>query len=197
MARRPPTRKPTTAKKPKASTTAAPKKAPKRTRSKRTPHAAPDPATEAPRGRPTVLTEPVRKDILERIAVGEPLRSICRDETMPARQTIYRALGSDEVFRAAFEASKKIGLEALADDLLDLADDGSADPQRSKLQIDTRKWLLAKLLPKEYGEKVAAEVSGPDGAPIKVEDLSPVEIARRLAFVLAQGRELLRKQQQQ
>ena len=149
----------------------------------------------APKGRPTVITAAVRKDILERIAVGEPLRSICRDESMPARQTIYRLLGSDEEFRTAFEASRKIGLEALADDLLDLADDGREDPQRSKLQIDTRKWLLSKFLPKQYGERVATELSGPDGGAIQVDSLSEVEIARRLAFVLAQGRELLRGKQ--
>jgi hypothetical protein len=38
---------------------------------------------------------------------------------------------------------------------------------RSRLMVDARKWLAAKLAPKKYGDKVAAEVSGPDGGPIQ------------------------------
>jgi hypothetical protein len=33
--------------------------------------------------------------------------------------------------------------------------------------VDTRKWLLSKIFPKKYGDKVSAEVSGPDGGPIR------------------------------
>jgi len=35
------------------------------------------------------------------------------------------------------------------------------------LMVDTRKWLLSKMFPKKYGDKVSAEVSGPDGGPIR------------------------------
>jgi hypothetical protein len=38
--------------------------------------------------------------------------------------------------------------------------------QRSRLRVDSRKWLASKLVPKKYGDKVSAEVSGPDGGPI-------------------------------
>jgi hypothetical protein len=36
---------------------------------------------------------------------------------------------------------------------------------RSRLMMDARKWLASKLAPKKYGDKVSAEVSGPDGGP--------------------------------
>jgi hypothetical protein len=39
------------------------------------------------------------------------------------------------------------------------------------------KWLASKLVPKKYGDRVAAELSGPDGGPIRealiVEDERP------------------------
>lgn len=38
---------------------------------------------------------------------------------------------------------------------------------RSRLRIDARKWLASKLAPKKSGDKLAAEVSGPDGGPIQ------------------------------
>jgi hypothetical protein len=38
---------------------------------------------------------------------------------------------------------------------------------RSRLTVDSLKWYLCKLAPKKYGDKVAAEVSGPDGGPIQ------------------------------
>ena len=36
----------------------------------------------------------------------------------------------------------------------------SESVQRSKLRVDTRKWLMSKLAPKKYGEKVDLEHSG-------------------------------------
>lgn len=36
-----------------------------------------------------------------------------------------------------------------------------------RLQVDTRKWMLSKMLPKIYGDKVTKEHTGPDGGPIQ------------------------------
>jgi hypothetical protein len=43
---------------------------------------------------------------------------------------------------------------------------GSVAVARARLRIDARKWLASKLAPKKYGDKLAAEVSGPDGGPV-------------------------------
>ena len=40
--------------------------------------------------------------------------------------------------------------------------------QRSKIRIDTRKWLASKLKPKKYSEKLQTELSGPGGKDLKV-----------------------------
>ena len=53
-------------------------------------------------------------------------------------------------------------------------------------QIDTRKWLLSKALPKIYGDKLTAELTGKDGQPLQpINDMR--ELARELAFILNCG----------
>ena len=54
-----------------------------------------------------------------------------------------------------------------------------------RLRVDTRKWILSKLVPKKYGTKVTAEITGADGGPVQTEEMSSLEIARRVAFLLA------------
>jgi hypothetical protein len=44
--------------------------------------------------------------------------------------------------------------------------------ERARLHIDSLKWLAAKLAPKKYGDKVTTEHSGPDGGPIKTEEVT-------------------------
>jgi len=41
--------------------------------------------------------------------------------------------------------------------------------QRSRLRIETRKWALARMNPKKYGDKMTAELTGAEGGPITVE----------------------------
>jgi hypothetical protein len=64
--------------------------------------------------------------------------------------------------------------EGWAEDILDISDDVSLDPNDRRIRVDTRKWLLSKLLPKQYGDRVEvnATVSRDPG------DLTDVELAR-------------------
>ena len=51
----------------------------------------------------------------------------------------------------------------MSDDLIEIADNPETDAasvNRDRLKVDTRKWLLAKALPKIYGDRLTAEVTG-------------------------------------
>lgn len=97
---------------------------------------------------------------------GESLRSITRDPAMPGMATVFRWLGDDRYasFREQYEKARVAGLEMMADEIMEISDapvgstqTGATDSgavQKQRLQVDTRKWLLSKLLPKKYGEKV-------------------------------------------
>lgn len=117
--------------------------------------------------------------ICARLAEGDSLREICREPGMPGKSTVMRWLHDNEAFRDQYARAKDIGIEALAEDILDIADDGRNDwmhrsgadkeeswiangesARRSQIRIDARKWLLSKLAPKKYGDKLDLNHSG-------------------------------------
>ncbi|MDN0127414.1 DNA packaging protein [Yersinia massiliensis] len=145
--------------------------------------------TENKGGRPSDYTDELAELICLRLAEGESLRSVCSDDGMPSKQAVLRWLARNEEFRAQYVRAKEEGAEAIAEELFDIADDGTNDwmekldkdgecigyqlngehVQRSKLRIDTRKWYLSKIMPKKYGDKVTNEIVGKDGGSIQIE----------------------------
>jgi hypothetical protein len=130
----------------------------------------------AERGRPSIFSEELATRICERLAAGETLRAICRDEDMPPESTVRRwALDDFNGFAAQYARARETGYQGLADDLIAIADDHLGDPARDRLRVDTRKWLLSKALPKIYGDKLSHEVGGVGGGPLVVTWQPPSE----------------------
>lgn len=124
-------------------------------------------ATVAKNGRPSIFSEKLADRICERLAAGETLRAICRDEGMPSEPTVRRwALEDFNGFSAQYTRSREIGYACMADEVLEIADGGTGDVIRDRLRFDARRWLLSKALPKVFGDKVA--VTGADGGPLAV-----------------------------
>jgi hypothetical protein len=130
-------------------------------------------------GRPSGYTPEVADAICERLAGGESLRTICADEGMPSAVSVGRWLADEsrEEFRRQYARAREAQADYLADEILQIADDGRNDTyptengaavnhdaiQRSRLRVDARKWYAAKLAPKKYGEKMA--IGGADDLP--------------------------------
>ena len=156
-------------------------------------------------GRLTDYTQDIADKICERLAKGETLRSICRSDEMPSEATVRNwALSNREGFFAQYSQAREIGYHSMADEALEISDDGTNDwvmnnadedgsavyrlngehVQRSRLRVDTRKWLLSKALPKVYGDKL--QHTGADGeGPVQIEDKGAYDMARRVALLLA------------
>jgi hypothetical protein len=155
--------------------------------------------------RPTIYTPELASLICRRLAAGESLRAVCREEGMPERTTVARwVIDGKEGFAQSYMNARNFGLDEMADELLEIADspepgvietdkrDKHGDPftevrradmvEHRRLRVDARKWYLAKLAPKRYGERVAHEVSGPDGAPLQMDN---AERARRINAIYA------------
>jgi hypothetical protein len=114
---------------------------------------------------------------------------------MPCLRTVFNWLRVHESFVQQYARAKEESADALSDEMLEIADDGRNDwmkrnaeddagwvangenVQRSRVRIDTRKWLASKLKPKKYGDKVDLTHAGADGGAIKTE--SVVEIVSR------------------
>lgn len=131
-----------------------------------------------PAGRPTDYNLELASAICARLAEGESLRSVCRDESMPCAATVFTWMRVHKEFLEQYEKAKEESADALVEDMLDIADNASNDwmeqhdednvgyrfngehVQRSRLRIDVRKWAASKLKPKKYGEKIQQEHSG-------------------------------------
>jgi hypothetical protein len=157
-------------------------------------------------GRPSKYDSAIAAEICERLMGGESLRTICKDDHMPAASTVFRWLRVEPGFSEQYAHAREVQADLLFDDVLDIADDGRNDwmmrlgddgtaaytvngehIQRSKLRVDSRKWMAGKLAPKKYGEKVSMEHTGKNGAPIEIEDKTPRDLGRMIAFALALG----------
>ena len=134
-----------------------------------------------PTGRPSSFTQEVADAICERLADGESLRAICRDDDMPNKATVFRWLASNKSFSDQYTRARETQADTIVDEILDIADDGSNDwmrrngkdgepgwqengeaMRRSQIRIDARKWMAGKMRPKVYSDKldVNANLSG-------------------------------------
>ena len=132
----------------------------------------------------TAYTTQIAVKICNRIADGDSVRQICRDDGMPSKSTVFVWLAQNPEFVTMYEAARMIQADACFDEILEIADDGTNDwmekndPKnpgysfngeafgRSRLRVDTRKWKLARMNAKKYGERVEHAHGGTDSNAI-------------------------------
>lgn len=140
--------------------------------------------------KPVRYSKALGERICARLAEGEPLKQICRGPDMPNESNVrYWALDNAE-FGALYTRAREVGYDKLAEEILRIADtlkEGTVVSTKEwgtevttkdmiehrKLQIDTRKWLLAKMLPKRYGDAKNAEPDDKDVTTYTVVGLLP------------------------
>lgn len=125
--------------------------------------------------RASEFTQETADAICEQIASGKSLRAICAAEDMPATSTVCKWLGQQSAFAEQYARAREAQADALFDEILDIADESANDftegkngetvvnseaIARSRLRVDARKWMAAKLRPKVYGDKVETVHSG-------------------------------------
>lgn len=150
--------------------------------------------------RSTEFNEEIAARICEELIAGNSLRKICEAEDMPAASTVFVWLGRFPAFAEQYTRAREAQMEAMADEIVDIADDGTNDyvtktrpdgseyeafdaehVQRSKLRVDTRKWLMSKLAPKKYGEKLDLNVGG------SLQTMSQEDMDARIAQLLGKA----------
>ena len=120
-------------------------------------------------GRPSDYSEDVINEICLRLSFGEGLVKICKDDHLPARQTVISWLFKHKEFADRYAQAREAQADYLLEELLDIADNTEGDTytdakgnvridheniNRSRLRVDTRKWVITKLAPKKYGDRV-------------------------------------------
>lgn len=133
-----------------------------------------------PAGRPTDYTQELADKICELLADGQSMRTVCAQEGMPAMSTVFKWLRENKEFSEQYAKAKEESSDAMAEDLLHIADtpvmgeiktikpDGTVEIKQDemlghrRLQVDTRKWLMSKMKPKKYGDKLDMTTNGKD-----------------------------------
>jgi hypothetical protein len=137
-------------------------------------------SNKAPVGRPSNYSQKLAQDICRRISDGESLRQICASQGLPTKTSVMRWLGANAEFRDMYACARELQAEHFSEEILEIADDGSgdADPEnvsRSRLRVETRKWLMVRMAPKKYGDKITSELVGDVDNPLQTRHKVVVE----------------------
>ena len=127
-------------------------------------------------GRRSYLTysPEIADELCALIAEGKSMRQITEQPGMPSRRAVLYWLGRYPDFREKYECAMMLLAEFWAHEIIEIADDSSGDYviaedgrpvidheaiNRARLKVDSRKWLLSKILPKRFGDRVVADVT--------------------------------------
>lgn len=120
-------------------------------------------------GRPAIYSDALAKELCLRIANGRSLSSVCRDKDMPSRSLVYDWL-ADEDKKEFMDRYREADLQRAdyhADEMIEIADSvepDTAEVAKARLQIDTRKWQVARMNATKYGDKQQVDNVSSDGS---------------------------------
>jgi hypothetical protein len=69
-------------------------------------------------------------------------------------------------FGERYRAARQMLLEYWADQIVDIADDEGSDPRSRQIRTGVRQWLMSKLAPPRYGDKV--QIGGDPESPVQI-----------------------------
>ena len=136
----------------------------------------------------------LKGELVQRIASGELLISILRDEGMPPRWAVYEHMSKDQQFASDMKVARKVAASVFADEILEIADNAAEDYRadgsinyeviaRSKLKTDSRKWLMERIDPESWGSKGQVDITS-GGEKLEAKEINPLESARQVAFAI-------------
>ena len=114
------------------------------------------------RGRPTDYSEELAADICAKMAAGSSLRSICASDSMPCLSSVYLWLSKHPTFSENYAKAQRDRATAMFEEVFEIGDEVAADPNeiaKARLRVDTRKWALARMDSKRYGDKVQVDAN--------------------------------------
>ena len=101
-----------------------------------------------------------------------------------SQSTFNLWVNEDAELAAEYARAREDLIDRMANEVLELSDvdvglqpDGKRDwaaVQKHKLQVDTRKWLLSKLAPKKFGDKL--ELTGDPDRPLAIQKIERVVV---------------------
>ena len=119
--------------------------------------------------------EKVFNSIISDIENGASLRSVLRKDKMPSSSTFFIWIEEDVNKSKQYVRATELRAENMFEDILSIVDENTNDTitlddgreivnndviQRARLRMDARKWMLGKMHPKKYGDKLDVTSDG-------------------------------------
>ena len=138
-------------------------------------------------GRPSDYTQEIADRICEELSQGISLRTVCKADDLPSAATVFNWFRRYPEFLEQYTRAKEESSDAMAEDILDISDNATNDYmeqndsenpgykvngehiQRSRLRVESRKWLMAKMKPKKYGDKIQQDINIPEGVVFNMQ----------------------------
>jgi hypothetical protein len=104
-----------------------------------------------------VITEQDIEVVIERIADGLTLKQSCT-KSKYGYANIVKRIGQSEELKNLHARAREEYARRRVQDMHDIAKNPKIDPARARIMIDVIKWEAARVLPKEFGDRVQQEV---------------------------------------
>ncbi len=138
-------------------------------------------------GRPSKYTQEIADRICAELSQGISLRTVCKADDLPCAVTVFSWMRKYPEFLNQYTRAKEESADAMGEDILDISDNATNDYmeqndpdnpgyrvngehiQRSRLRVESRKWLMSKQKPKKYGDKIQQEINIPEGVVFNMQ----------------------------
>lgn len=124
--------------------------------------------TRKPPGPKVHFSKALCERICTEIAGGKSLTKVCKRTGMPDKGTFLGWVAKHEEIEVAYRAAIQAREEVYFEQVIEIADEG-LDPAKTRVQVDARKWALARMNPKKYGDRFTSELTGAEGGPLVVK----------------------------
>jgi len=106
-------------------------------------------------------------EVVRRITEGETIHELFKDKRLPSRPSFYRHCAVDPAFETRIARARKHGAISQFDGLIELADQADAENYNAiKVRIWARQWVLGRLNPALYGDKIVH--AGDENSPLEI-----------------------------
>jgi hypothetical protein len=121
--------------------------------------------------------------ICEAIAQGDSLRKACQAHNV-SESTFRLWEKEDSSISTQYAQARETRANRWAEEFIEISDTIQTSDnaqldrneiERAKLRLDARKWIVSRILPKQYGDRVQNVVSGPNDGPVEFVTKSILE----------------------
>ena len=135
-----------------------------------------------------IWSDDILEEVLVSIAMGATVHGACATVFMEDRvDSFYKLIMRDHNAKEAYEEARMIQAEKMAiDDIIEISDDKSLDEtiegkpnsaavNRSRLKVDSRKWIASKLHYKRFGDRIQQDIE----QNVVIDHAARLEAARK------------------